>query len=501
MKSNLYISRKVLNTQDILEWAHEQGFDTMMPEDSLHVTVVFCKKVVDWTKFDRDEPEMLFLDIDEGERSIHNFDGGACVLEFKSDDLIERNTALKKLGIKGNHPEYRSHITITYKKPEGLDVSDIEPYRGYIVLGPEVIEPINNDWKNAIDEIPLDGKHLEEAQISELDRDRVFEIFTDSYMGTTGKAWDRKKFDARAANWTFYGDDNGFVAFREQASGMRKLVAVAGETSGVVKGLKQLVDENKPTWGAVSEKLARASKKFGFIAPHTYMGGGLIIKSIISAVPSSVFGGVTPKVSSDGGITLDYDDVGTTNKYFIGNKPYFARIAKEPLVRAKGGIVARFIAMVGGEKLNEQRLDEVAGSFSMFNPKTKQDVMMTPRGIDHGEYIYLHPEEFGFSKDELRDPETRGGLAHNINAAFTKGWIRVNNYRGAWFFNAPDVKSVRAAAVFYTKLEHYLEEVVADIGPDSSQPLKAFTLTDEKDIDRFIRAGRLPEDITRWLAQ
>ena len=71
-----------------------------------------------------------------------------------------------------------------------------------------------------------------------------------------------------------------------------------------------------------------------------------MIKSIISAVPSSVFGGVTPKVSSDGGITLDYDDVGTTNKYFIGNKPYFARIATEPLVQAKGGIVARFIKLV-----------------------------------------------------------------------------------------------------------------------------------------------------------
>jgi hypothetical protein len=153
-------------------------------------------------------------------------------------------------------------------------------------------------------------------------------------------------------------------------------------------------------------------------------------------------------------------------------------------------------AKIGGESLTEQRLDEVAGSYSMFCPKTRKEVLMYPRGIDHGEYIYYHAEEFGLTTGELLAPETNDAMTHNINAAFTKGWVRVNNYRGAWFF-----KYVHTAAVYYTKGEHFLEEIVADIGPDARTPLKAFTLTKDADINRFIRSGRLPDDIARWLAE
>ena len=154
MKS-LYICRKVLNKQDIVEWAKATGFTSMLPKDDLHVTVVYCKDEVDWDDVDRDQPKIL-LNLDEDdEREIHLFDGGACVLEITSQELKDRNAELAELGIKSKHPEYRSHITITYKKPDDLDIKDIVPYRGPIIFGPEIFKKIKTGGWSPGDEQSL----------------------------------------------------------------------------------------------------------------------------------------------------------------------------------------------------------------------------------------------------------------------------------------------------------------------------------------------------------
>ena len=49
--------------------------------------------------------------------------------------------------------------------------------------------------------------------------------------------------------------------------------------------------EGGPIWGAVSEPLARMAKKKGLIVPSFYPGGGMLIRALISTIPSSVFGG------------------------------------------------------------------------------------------------------------------------------------------------------------------------------------------------------------------
>jgi hypothetical protein len=49
------------------------------------------------------------------------------------------------------HPEYQPHITITYK-PGDVDIEKGEPYRGKIVLGPEIFEEVKKDWQASISE-------------------------------------------------------------------------------------------------------------------------------------------------------------------------------------------------------------------------------------------------------------------------------------------------------------------------------------------------------------
>ena len=165
--------------------------------------------------------------------------------------------------------------------------------------------------------------------------DRLVSTFQKSYEAQTGSSWAEDKLLSRARNWTFYGDENGYLAVRVQASGMKKMVAVAGDPKSILKGMAELQAEGGPIWGAVSGELAAVAKKRGMIVPHLFPGGALLIKTLAKSIPASVFGGVEPKVTDNGGIVLDYDDTGSATKYFVGNKEYFQSALKLPMVASQ----------------------------------------------------------------------------------------------------------------------------------------------------------------------
>ncbi len=181
-------------------------------------------------------------------------------------------------------------------------------------------------------------------------RQKLFGMFEESYRKETGQAWSQPKFESRAQNWHFYGDEDGFVAVRPQRSGMKKLVGVAGSPKSIIKGVDQLQQEGGPIWGAVSSPLAAMAKKRGLIVPHLHFGGPTLIKHVINNVPASVFGGVQPKVQPDGGIELDYPDVGKATKYLVVNKEYLKQLTGMPQVAQaiKGNkVVQTFMKLVG----------------------------------------------------------------------------------------------------------------------------------------------------------
>jgi hypothetical protein len=182
------------------------------------------------------------------------------------------------------------------------------------------------------------------------DIDHFYGVFKQSYEDSTGAAWSEDKLLSRARNWTFYGDEEGFVAVRVQGSGMKKLVAAAGNPRGVVKGLTELQASGGPIWGAVSAPLAMMAKKRGMIVPHLIPGGPFFIKVLAKTIPPSVFGGHEPVVTKDGGLVFSYEDVGETTKYIIGNKAYFAHMLELPhvieqLKKVPG--LERFLKMIG----------------------------------------------------------------------------------------------------------------------------------------------------------
>lgn len=181
------------------------------------------------------------------------------------------------------------------------------------VILSQINDQVNLDPSQDID------RGLKYKTLDQVDADKVYDLFSDSYQKATGKAWDRGKFISRAGGWRFYGDENGYVTVREQRSGMLKLTAVAGAPRSIIRGMQDLMSEGKPVWGMVDKNIQSMAQRFGLKSPP-----GALVKMLIGKIPSNVFGGATLKgVGWDGGATFDYADIGETTKYLIGNTEYY----------------------------------------------------------------------------------------------------------------------------------------------------------------------------------
>jgi len=145
----LYVRRDVVNAEDIIEWAKGQGFKTTLPADDMHVTIAFSREPVDWIKVGEAWDAEVKV-AKGGPRMMERF-GEARVLLFASSQLSWRHEEIKGVGASWDHPEYQPHITISYD-PGAPDLSEIEPYAGEIILGPEIFEEINPKWAEGIKE-------------------------------------------------------------------------------------------------------------------------------------------------------------------------------------------------------------------------------------------------------------------------------------------------------------------------------------------------------------
>lgn len=146
---SLYVHRRVENAGDLIAWAKSQGFKTTLPADDMHVTVAYSRVPVDWMAAGEAWDEKVEI-APGGPRLIDQF-GEARVLLFASSSLKWRHDQFKEVGASWDHPEYQPHITISYD-PDSPDLTNVEPYKGKIVLGPEVFSEVEEDWSDKIKE-------------------------------------------------------------------------------------------------------------------------------------------------------------------------------------------------------------------------------------------------------------------------------------------------------------------------------------------------------------
>ncbi len=142
---SLYVSRKVVNTAEIEAWAREQGITDLAKD--LHVTVAYSRQALDWMKagnandWGSDGKDQLVIP-EGGPRAVEPLGGMSAVILFASSALCWRHESIIRAGGSHDYPEYNPHISLT---KASIDLATVEPYRGRIVLGPEIFEEIRED--------------------------------------------------------------------------------------------------------------------------------------------------------------------------------------------------------------------------------------------------------------------------------------------------------------------------------------------------------------------
>ena len=87
----------------------------------------------DWP--DNDNGEIIIKP--GGPRLVEPLGSKTAVLLFASSHLSYRHERIKQAGASWDFPEFQPHVSLT---EEAVDLAEVEPYRGKIVLGPEVFE-------------------------------------------------------------------------------------------------------------------------------------------------------------------------------------------------------------------------------------------------------------------------------------------------------------------------------------------------------------------------
>lgn len=146
----LYVCRKLLNGKELLAWAKKQGFSKPLEADDLHVTVALSYRPIDWMTVG--DPWSLnsrgeLIVAPGGARLVEPIGKlGAVALLFSCSDLSWRNRAIIEAGASWDFPDYQPHVTITYDGA-GVDLANVEPYRGELRFGPELFTEVDENWR------------------------------------------------------------------------------------------------------------------------------------------------------------------------------------------------------------------------------------------------------------------------------------------------------------------------------------------------------------------
>lgn len=155
----------------------------------------------------------------------------------------------------------------------------------------------------------------------------IFNLFKDSYLKSVGTHWSEEKFINKTKDWLFLGDKiNGFIAVKEK-NGIYKLIISAGSLSSIIEGINELISFNKPIWGLTNDKLKNfLVRKFNFISPNKEE-----INKIQNLLKNVLLSNKDFIINDDGTLTFNYDDVGISHKFLIGNDLFFNIIKKNKM--------------------------------------------------------------------------------------------------------------------------------------------------------------------------
>lgn len=165
----LYVYRRLKNARDVIAWAKKQGFRSIMPASELHVTVMYSRRAVNWFDINGIWNSGDITVGEGGPRTVDRIgDKGAVALFFSNGELVWRNREMREAGCSWDYPDYHPHLTLTYE-PGDLDLARVEPYRGKLVFGPEIFEPLDTEWNEKIEEVAFAEERAAAAEGDDID--------------------------------------------------------------------------------------------------------------------------------------------------------------------------------------------------------------------------------------------------------------------------------------------------------------------------------------------
>lgn len=150
----LYVSRSLINRDDVISYYAEKGVKVTVPPEKMHVTIAYSKQPVDWMKVSPDDWRDTELIVKKGGPRLHEKLGvnqEAVVLMFANSQLSWRHEEILRAGASWDWDEYQPHLTLNYDG-SSVDMTCIEPYQGELRFAYERFAEVDEDWKDKLDE-------------------------------------------------------------------------------------------------------------------------------------------------------------------------------------------------------------------------------------------------------------------------------------------------------------------------------------------------------------
>jgi len=507
----------------LIEWMTQQGIPNPTPKEELHCTVVYSEeREIKITPLAYEPP----LEIDPRLFKFKHFGENreVLVLAFDRPELAYRHKLLRekyKLGWK--FPSYIPHVTLSYNAPEHIEVLPDFP----LVFQGEEVGGFNPPEESAA------AEHLEKNELSE-----YYEIVNDEPVRKKKRPEPPKKLIAQnliklGLKEDRHHEDHPRVqepgpqqlsytsSMRQNAVGQKCQVIVQMPVQDFLR-LTTTNDADIETvfrkqahpldsynhWNRMGDEREYASQvNQGKTSQDKDYQWGRIVGPFLRIdiePPAGTFGKVSghegrhraAAVWNAGGKVIP---VALCLRPFKGMFPksygpeYEAHREHIPMavhgqfrsisVSTRNWKVIEPDLLKPYRRTNESVLMEVAGSFSWFHPKTEQEVTAEFGKNEHWDLVKANPTRFGMTRAEVNQPNAR------IDDVFKHGWVRVNYYRGVWYFHGQTAALVQAAAKHYAWAHEGLHEVILDIVEPN---YKSYTLMGPA-IEKFLKHGVLPE--------
>ena len=156
----LYVSRPLLNGQEVAQHFIAQGLGSTLDPAEMHITVLYSKQPFHWEKVPPTTGDLVVPpmrrargvgvhSVDRQMKKLGGFNVVAMEIQAQNEGvqkLIERWWEYRAAGASHDYDGFNAHITVSYAGT-GVDVSKIKPFPGVLRFGPEIRKPIEKDWK------------------------------------------------------------------------------------------------------------------------------------------------------------------------------------------------------------------------------------------------------------------------------------------------------------------------------------------------------------------